>query len=275
MKTGITPFANDCFAFAAMAQKLIPLQNQYDIEFHDLEKLNQQALSNGADLLKVSFNILSGISGEYQLLPVGSCLGYDNGPKIIAGSSFKLSDLNQKTIGIPGKNTTAYMLLRIFAPGAKLEVECPYHELIPKVKSGDLDCALVIHESRFQLAEFGVEEIGDLFDLWSRETNSPLPLGGIVARRSLGPETLRSVTRDLQNSLSYADSHKDQALQFALSHSFKKDLSFVEKSIDLYVNDETRHVSNTGIRSIQSLISLGSQAGLIPSAHQDWLFDSH
>lgn len=273
MKAGITPFANDCFAFSAIEHKLIPLENQYEIEFQDLEALNRNALSEKGDLLKISFNILAEISDRYQLLPVGSCLGYDNGPKIIARSTFNLSDLKDKTIGIPGKNTTAYMLLRIFAPSAKLEIECPYQDLIPKVISGELDCALIIHESRFQLAEFGVKEIGDLFELWNQKTHSPLPLGGIVARRSLGEKTLASISRDLQNSLSYAHQYRDQVLRLAMAHSFKKELSFVEKNVDLYVNNETKQLSDSGIRSIQSLINLGSSAGLIPSIQNDWLFE--
>jgi len=272
ISTGITPFANDAFAFAALEKGLVKTDLEYSIFYKDLEELNQMSLKGLGDLNKISFNTLGKILDDYVLLPVGSCLGFNNGPKIIAKEKFSLSELKNKKIGVPGTNTTAYMLLKILAPHAAEEVIFPYQELTKKVMDGTIDCALTIHETRFQIEELGLSEVGDIFDLWTAKTDSPLPLGGVVARRSLGAEKISQITSDLQISLKIAHEDKNMALQFALDHSFKKDPGFVEKNVNLYVNDETMNLSEAGIKSLQSLLDLGHEAGMLPKPSKNWLF---
>ena len=233
ISTGITPFANDTFAFSALEKGLVKTDLNYSISYKDLEELNQMSLKGQGDVNKISFNTLGQILENYVLLPVGSCLGFNNGPKIISNGKFSLSDLKNKKIGVPGKNTTAYMLLKILAPHAAEEIVFPYHELTKKVLDGTIDCALTIHETRFQIEELGLSEVGDIFNLWTAKTDSPLPLGGIVAKRSLGVEKITQITSDLKNSLKIAQANRDMALSFSLEHSFKKELGFVEKNVDL------------------------------------------
>lgn len=273
IKTVITPFANDTFAFAALENGLIETDVNYEISYKDLEELNQLSLKSDGDLLKISFNTLGKILDNYVLLPVGSCLGYNNGPKIISKEKFDTSELKNKKIGIPGKNTTAYMLLKILLPNAAEEIVFPYHELTNAVNDGIVDCALTIHETRFQIEEQGMLEIADIFDLWTVQTDSPLPLGGVVAKRSLGDKTINNIVNDLRKSLEMARKNEDMAMNFSLRHSFKKDIDFVKKNVDLYVNDETFQLSHQGIKSIQSLLNLGFKKNLLPKPTNNWLFN--
>ncbi|MFK7827744.1 MAG: MqnA/MqnD/SBP family protein [Oligoflexales bacterium] len=272
ISTGITPFANDTFSFAAIEKGLVNAKHNYLISYRDIEELNQLALACQVDLIKISFNTLGKILDNYVLLPVGSCLGFNNGPKIIAKEKFSLSELKNKKIGVPGVNTTAYMLLKILTPHASEEMIFPYHELCNKVVDGTIDCALTIHESRFQIEELGLTEVSDIYELWTAKTDSPLPLGGLVARRSLGVKKLTEMTSDLQKSLKMAHSNKEMALNFAFDHSFKKDILFVEKNVDLYVNDESMNLSENGCKSLQSLLKLGHEAGMFPKPVKNWLF---
>ena len=271
--TNITPFANDTYAFAALEKGLVETKLNYSIFYMDIEKINKMSISGQGDLNKISFSTLGRILDNYFLLPVGSCLGYHNGPKIIAREKFNLYELEHKKIGIPGTNTTAYLLLKILAPQAAEELIFPYHDLLGRVLDGSIDCALTIHETRFQLEDRGLFEIGDLFRLWTAKTDLPLPLGGIAARKKLGEEKLRQISRDLQKSLEIGNENKKMAIDFALEHSYDKDPRLVKKNVGLYINEETRSLSPVGIKSIQTLLDLGNQAGIFPIPAKDWLFE--
>lgn len=268
---GITPFVNDTFAFVGIAKELIKTNLKYSTSYYDLEELNFRSIQEDGDILKISFNTLGKILDNYILLPVGSCLGFHNGPKIVAKRKFPLSELNNKRIGIPGTNTSSYMLFKLLTPAAREELIFPYQELPDQVLNDNVDCALTIHESRFQIEEMGLTEIGDLFDLWAERTAAPLPLGGIVAKRSLGAATISQIILDIKQSLLMANK-QNLGLNYAQEFSFNKDLRFIKKNIDLYVNEETLDLSSTGIGAIQTLLDLGYEAGFFPKPRHDWLF---
>ena len=274
ISVGITPFANDIYTFAALYQQKVKAHLVYDFSFLDIEQLNERSLKSLGDVNKVSFSTFGNILNDYTLLPVGSCLGMDNGPKIVASKKINLQDLKSLRLGIPGKKTTAYMLYKSLCPQAKLEIIFPYDNLIDALAAGECDAALLIHESRFQLKEFDLREIADLFDLWTNKTSAPLPLGGVVAKRSLGDKLLSKITDDFSRSLAYSRTKPDEAIDLVLEFSNQKSKELAQKNLDIYVTDESYQLSSKGIRAIQSLLDMGSQTGLLPKPISNWLFES-
>ena len=272
ISVGITPFANDIYAFNGLYRQKIDSKLNYEFEFLDIEQLNARSLKGLGDVLKVSFSAFAHVLDDYTLLPIGSCLGTGNGPKIVTKKGMNLAALTKLRLAIPGTQTTAYMLYKSLCPQAKEELCFPYHLLLDKLEHGECDAALLIHESRFQIEEKGLHELADLFELWDQKTQAPLPLGGIIAKRSLGKDTLASITNDLYKSLIYSRSHPKDAVNAVLEHSIQKDPELAKKNIDLYVTEDTFQLSETGTHAIQSLLNLGSQAGLLPPPKDHWLF---
>lgn len=275
ISVGITPFANDIFTFAGIYLKQISAEQSYQFNFLDIEELNKRSVNGIGHLNKISFSTLGRITDEYCLLPVGSCLGVHNGPKIVSRKDVRsLQDLKHLSLGIPGKQTTAYMLYRSLCPHAKTEHVYPYDDLINLVHSGDCDAALLIHESRFQLAEFELTELADLFDLWTTKTSAPLPLGGLVAKRSLGVKILADITKDICRSLEYSRTNPEESMKLVLEYSNQKSKNFAQKNLDHYISSETFQLSSTGIHAIESLLDIGHQAGLLPEPKDNWLFQN-
>ncbi|MCB9228144.1 MAG: hypothetical protein H6618_00895 [Deltaproteobacteria bacterium] len=272
IRTGITSFANDTFMFAALARQQAPSGLDYSILYEDLEELNQRALRAESDLLKVSFSILDRVSEDYILLPVGGCLIMSQGPQLIAREAFSPEELPSKRLGIPGHHTTAYLLLRMLFPAAAEELVFPYHELTERLLDQTIDCALTIHDSHFLNSSYQFKTIADLCNSWASETQGPLPLGGLIARRSLGKEILSKITRDLQSSLLDAWQNRGRAAQFAYEQSRVQNPEIIRKCIDLYVNDESMQLSPAGIRSIHHLLNPGGKKTQPGLTQQDWLF---
>ncbi|NRA47111.1 MAG: hypothetical protein HRU09_19350 [Oligoflexales bacterium] len=272
ISVGITPFANDIFAFTGLYQKEVASKLSYDFSFLDIEQLNQRSLVGMGDVNKVSFSTLGRVLNEYALLPVGSCLGEDNGPKIVSLKKHNLQDLGKLRLGIPGIQTTAYLLYRSLCPQAGKELVFPYHELLSKLKTGECDAVLLIHESRFQIEDQGCSELADLFELWFDQTKAPLPLGGLIAKRSLCNELISMLIDDISASLAYSRSHQDKAMDSILAFSAQKDRSMAQKNLDLYVTKDTYQLGQGGINGIASLLNMGYKAGLLPKPEQQWLF---
>ncbi len=256
----ITPIPNDTFLFSPWIQnevgslKVIPT-------YADTEQINKHVLDGkGADLCKVSFHILPRALDDYVVLPIGSAIVKGTGPKIVAKKQINLSEIPTKTIAVPGKNTTAYLLASTLLPKFYKTKEVPYSEIIQQVSQGEVDCGLLIHESTFHIKEAGLLEVFHLADLWQEKTNDlPLPLGGLIAKRSLGHEKISEIVKTLRMSLETSYKSYEKHLQFALQKSQSKNLNVIKKSIDFWINQETREMSPHGKKSIETLLCLGNQ----------------
>lgn len=262
---GFSPCPNDTFMFYPLVHHLVDTGGlSYKERLEDVETLNQLALKGILDVSKVSYHALGHIRDEYALLRAGSALGRGCGPLLVASDNLDPCDLRGRTIAVPGRYTTALLLLRLFDPSLTNFIVMPFNEIMDAVLQGNADAGLIIHESRFTYQGYGLHKLLDLGEWWETETGLPIPLGGIVARRSLGAETIAAVERALQSGVEYARSHPDQAAHYIGQHAQEMSAEVCAAHIDLYVNDFSRDLGDEGIRAITHLLQRAEQAGIIP-----------
>ncbi|MFN0065635.1 MAG: MqnA/MqnD/SBP family protein [Chlamydiales bacterium] len=220
--------------------------------FADIEQLNQWALAKKYPLIKLSIACYKEVSAYYELLPVGTALGFHVGPKIIAKESFALEELPYKRIAIPGRNTTAHLLLQKLCPEPLEKHFCLYHEIAQLIETGQVDAGLIIHESRFTFTNNGFCEIVDLGEVWHEKFGLPLPLGGLALQRN---HPLRSaIIETIRHSYDYAYAHKEETLPFVLQHAQEIKEAVIQEHIETYVTKESRSLSQEGVRAIHCLI---------------------
>ena len=243
---GISPCPNDTFIFGALINDWV--QHQLPFEeciFEDVEYLNQAAIAQKLDVVKISYFAYSRISKDYQLLRSGGALGKNCGPILISisGANKPKSD---STIAIPGVNTTANLLLSLALPECTNKLEMLFSEIEDAVLKGDVDFGLIIHESRFTYEEKGLFKVLDLGEYWEEKTKSPLPLGGIAVKRSL-PNVLKlAINNSIRSSIEYAMKNKDQVLAYAKNYAQEMDEDVMMNHIELYVNEYSMDVGEQG-----------------------------
>jgi 1,4-dihydroxy-6-naphthoate synthase len=251
-----SPCPNDTFLFHAWVQRLVPSALEISPVFGDIEQLNEWALEGRYPVTKISTACLPQVTHLYRLLPVGSALGFNCGPKIIAKTPFSLSELSSKRVAVPGKHTTAHCLLNLFAPSPHKKHFCLFHETADLIDNGAVDAGVIIHEQRFTFKQKGFVEIADLGELWHQHTALPLPLGSIVVRKDVGDDAFEEISHSLKSSLEYAWNHPHASEHYVSMHSQEKDLVVIKKHIQTYVNAETLQLSAQGYEAIQQLIPI-------------------
>ncbi len=262
---GFSPCPNDTFMFYPLVHNLVDTGDLvYRERLEDVETLNQLALKGELDVSKVSYHALGHIRDQYVLLRSGSALGRGCGPLLVATDRINPADLRGKTIAVPGRYTTAKLLLRLFDPELDNFIVMPFNEIMDAVLSGNVDAGLIIHESRFTYHGFGLHKLLDLGEWWEGETGLPIPLGGIVARRSLGVETIAAVERALKAGVEYARAHPAEAARYISEHAQEMSPEVCTAHIGLYVNDFSNDLGDEGVQAITCLLQRAEQAGLIP-----------
>jgi 1,4-dihydroxy-6-naphthoate synthase len=265
LSLGFSPCPNDTFMFYPLVHGLVDTGGLvYRERLEDVETLNQLALAGELDVSKVSYHALGHIRDQYALLRSGSALGRGCGPLLVAADRIDPADLHGKTIAVPGRYTTAKLLLRLIDPSLDQFIIMPFNEIMDAVLSGKADAGLIIHESRFTYQGFGLHKLLDLGEWWEGETGLPIPLGGIVARRSLGTDTIAAVDRALRAGVEYARSHPDEAARYIREHAQELSPEVCAAHIDLYVNDFSTDLGDEGIRAISCLLERAERAGIIP-----------
>ena len=264
---GFSPCPNDTFMFYPLVHGLVDTGGLvYRERLEDVETLNQLARAGELDVSKVSYHALGHIRDEYALLRTGSALGRGCGPLLVALKKSDPYALRGKTIAVPGRYTTALLLLQLFDPTLENFIIMPFNEIMDAVLSGCVDAGLIIHESRFTYHGFGLHKLLDLGEWWEGETGLPLPLGGIVARRSLGAETIAAVERALKAGVEYARSHPDEAACYISEHAQEMSHEVCAAHVGLYVNDFSTNLGEEGVRAITCLLQCAEQAGIIPAS---------
>ncbi len=262
---GFSPCPNDTFMFYPLVHNLVDAEGiSYRERLEDVETLNQLALAGELDVTKVSYHALGHIRDHYALLRSGSALGRGCGPLLVASESFDPARLRGKTIAVPGRYTTALLLLKLFDPQLDTFIVMPFNEIMDAVLCGTVDAGLIIHESRFTYGGFGLHKLLDLGEWWEQETGLPIPLGGIVARRTLGPEIITAVERALRAGVDYARTNPDQAARYIGEHAQEMSRDVCAAHIGLYVNDFSADLGDEGERAITCLMGRAAEAGLIP-----------
>ncbi len=250
---GFSPCPNDTFIFESIINERIDTEGlNFDILVSDVEQLNKLSFQGKLDITKLSFNAFAHCFSEYVLLNSGSALGKECGPLLISNPG---TILNSKSkIGIPGKYTTANLLLDISKPDYTNKIEMIFSDIEKQILLGKIDAGLIIHENRFTYHHKGLIKILDLGDFWLRETGLPLPLGGIVIRRTL-PYLIKSkVERVLCRSIKYALENRQVSLDFVRHHAQQMKLEIINSHIDLYVNNYSISLEKEGRKAVELLL---------------------
>ncbi len=268
MKIAFSPCPNDTFVFHAWVHGLIPGAPKLDVTYADIDITNYLALQpNGPEVLKISYAALPWVLSQYALVPCGGALGRGCGPLVLTanGSDIDPAQLAGKRVAVPSERSTAYLLFRLWMAqhvpnGVEIHV-MPFHEIMPAVRDGKIDAGLVIHEARFTYPSYRLTLLADLGEWWEAETSLPIPLGAIIAHRSLDRE---AITRWTRASVEYAWTHPEASQDYILQHAQEMDLKVAQAHIDLYVNQFTADLGEEGYAAIESLLGKAAEEGLVP-----------
>lgn len=258
MTLGYSPCPNDTFIFHGLASGAVNWPGGLDITLADVEELNNMALGGKLDIVKVSVAAAAGILDEYVLLRSGGAMGYGVGPILVAGQECALSDLDGKTVAIPGSKTTANLLFGLCCKEAGITVrlkEMVFDEVMPAVSSGEADAGVVIHEGRFTFRELGMTRILDLGAWWEQYTGLPIPLGAIAIRRSLGAKVALRMNEAIRQSLLLARQNPDVAKSYIKQHAQEMDDGVIREHIDTFVTDYSLDVGEAGVDAVERLLA--------------------
>jgi len=264
LSLAISPCPNDTYIFDALIHNRIDLEGlKFDYQLHDVETLNKMAMSGGIDLIKVSFFTYLLLQQNFILLDSGSALGFGNGPILISKNDYSMEDLPRLTVAIPGQYTTAHMLFRIASPRVKKKEFMLFSEIEDAILTGKVDAGVIIHENRFTYEQKGLKKILDLGKYWEQLTGSPIPLGGIIARKGLGYNMINKLNRIMFRSVDYAFKHPLEAMPFVKEHAQEMNEDVMQKHIHLYVNENTLSLGTGGKVAIAKLQQIAREKGLI------------
>ncbi|MER0447361.1 1,4-dihydroxy-6-naphthoate synthase [Streptomyces sp. Edi4] len=274
LKIAFSPCPNDTFVFDAWAHGRVPGAPALDVTFADIDITNGMAERGEFDVLKVSYAVLPWILDEYALLPCGGALGRGCGPLVLTREP--ATDLTGKVVAVPSEKSTAYLLFRLWAadvlPGGVGEVVVmPFHEIMPAVRDGKVDAGLVIHEARFTYQNYGLHCLADMGEYWETATGLPIPLGAIIAKRSLGADTLRRLAESARASVRLAWDDPEASRPYVHEHAQEMDPAVADRHIGLYVNEFTADLGEDGYAAVRGLLTRAAAEGLVPALGPDAL----
>lgn len=262
---GYSPCPNDTFIFYALVHGKVKVPGvSFREQLEDVETLNRMALEGRLDFTKISYHALGHLREQYALLRSGGALGRGCGPLVVARPGTKLADLKNGFIAVPGKLTTAYLLLRLFDPTIKNVTIMTFDRIMDAVSTGEAIAGLIIHESRFTYPLYKLEKLLDLGEWWEQYSGLPIPLGGILGKRSLGRDKLLAVEEGIRSSLQYARTHTDEVMDYCRQHSQEMDEVVMKSHIDLYVNDFSLNLGQEGLKAVWKLFAEAEARGVFP-----------
>lgn len=269
---GFSPCPNDTFIFDALVNQKIDTGNyQFDIHLEDVQTLNQWAIEGKLDLSKISYGVLPLVLDQYILLKAGGALGKGVGPLLISKQQISNAQeiINHKTVAIPGINTTAHLLFSLAYPQARKKSFALFSAIENLVTKGESDLGVIIHENRFTYEEKGLKKVIDLGEFWEKQTGLPIPLGGIVAKRTLDNSTLNEIDTLIKKSISFAFNNYPNIADYVKTHSQEMSEKVMRQHIDLYVNDFSIDLGDQGKAAVKKLLEVYSELHAEPiSKHQ-------
>ena len=264
-----SPDADDAFMFWAMAAGKIDTDGRrYIHELGDIESLNRRALAGELEVTAVSLHAYAYLADRYALLAHGASIGDRYGPRIVAREPAPRDPraaLRGRLIAIPGELTTAALTLRLYQPDVR-QVIVPFDHIEDHVAAGKSDAGLLIHEGQLTFGDRGLHLWTDMGEWWHGETGFPLPLGGNVVRRDLGPDLMRAIARDLKASIEYGLAHRAEALAHAQGYSRGLDAARTDRFVGMYVNAYTVDYGELGRRAVAELLRRAHAARIVPHA---------
>jgi 1,4-dihydroxy-6-naphthoate synthase len=261
-----SPDSDDAFMFYALAAGKIDTEGlTYVHELQDIESLNQRAMRGELEVTAVSIHAYAYLSDRYSLLPHGASMGDRYGPRLVARQPADRSEVKGKRIAIPGPLTSAYLALQLYEPDFT-PVFTPFDAIEDAVVNGEVDMGLLIHEGQLTFAERGLHLVADMGEWWFQETGLPLPLGGNVVRKDLGPDLTKKISRHLRDSIAYGLQHRVGALDHAMQYARGLDRSKADTFVGMYVNDWTLDYGDRGRQAVRLFLQRGVEAGLVKNS---------
>ncbi len=267
LSLAFSPSPNDCFIFDAIVNRRVDLEGlEFSVTLADVEALNRAAFAGDAAITKLSFHAYAYCAGRYVLLDAGSALGRNCGPLLISKRAISRDEVaaGAVRVAIPGRYTTANLLMGLAFPAATSKTEVLFSDIEASVAEGRHDAGLIIHENRFTYEQKGLRKVIDLGEFWEAETGAPIPLGGIVIRRDLPDGVKQAVNRVLRASVEYAFAHPDASRPYVRAHAQEMSEEVMYKHIDLYVNQYSVDLGPDGRRAVDVLFERGRATGTIP-----------
>jgi 1,4-dihydroxy-6-naphthoate synthase len=272
LSLGFSPCPNDTFIFEALVHGRVDTEGvTFDWFLADVEELNRRAMEGSVDVTKMSFHAYAVAAANYLILDSGSALGHNNGPLVVSRHKMYPDELENALIAIPGKYTTANLLFSIFWPGASRKREYIFSDIPEAVMSGEVDAGLIIHETRFTYLSLGLKKVADTGQYWEKMTGMPVPLGGIVVRRSVNEEIAGKVSRSIRRSIEYAWADPSASVDFIRRNAREIDSAVTMEHISLFVNDFSLSLGKDGKAAIERLYSVARERNVI-SAMPDRIF---
>jgi 1,4-dihydroxy-6-naphthoate synthase len=259
-----SPDSDDAFMFYALAKGKVDTRGlTFKHVLDDIETLNRKAIDGAYEVTAVSFHAYYKIKHRYRLMTAGASVGDGYGPIIVAKRALSRDELDDVTVAVPGELTTAFLVFRLYAPGARWKV-MPFDKIQDEVAAGNIDAGLLINEGQLTYREQNLHRVQDLGEWWKMETGLPLPLGGNALRRDLDKDTANKCCDVLHDTVQYALDHRKEALDYALEYARGMDRKKADKFVGMYVNGYTLELGKAAEDAVALLFKLGHDAGVIP-----------
>ena len=273
IRVGHSPDADDAFMFYGIKYGKVKTHGMKLVDvIEEIESLNQRALKSELEVTAMSLHAYAYAAKNYDIMTCGVSMGDGYGPIVVAKKTLTPSPLPLKgrgqgegySIAVPGRLTTAYLLLKLWNNNWKEIQFLPFDQIIPAVKKGSVDAGLIIHEGQIRFEEFGLKKLIDLGEWWQKKTKLPIPLGIDAVRKDLGRPLGKKLTRILRDSIQYALDHRKPAIQYALKYGRGMKAGIADRFVGMYVNDWTIDMGTKGQRAVRELLKRGAKAGFIP-----------
>ncbi len=261
LSLAFSPCPNDTFIFDALVNHKIDTKGfEFDVQLEDVQTLNEWALQQKTDITKISYGVLPLLTDKYTLFESGGALGKGVGPLLIAKSEMDLNKLNNERIAIPGVNTTAHMLFSLAFPHAHNKVFKVFNEIEDAILNEEVDAGVIIHENRFTYQEKGLHKLMDLGDYWETQTQLPIPLGGIIAKKTLDISVITEIDNLIKQSVEYSFKNNYECLSnYVKLHAQEMSEHVMRQHIDLYVNNFSVALGNDGRKAVEKLLEVYRQ----------------
>lgn len=259
-----SPDSDDAFMFYGLATNKLETEGlKFEHTLKDIQTLNEDAKNGVFDVTAISFHAYAYVSDKYALLPHGASIGDKYGPILVSKEPRDAADIGKMKIAVPGELTSAFLALRLFNPDFEYTI-VPFDRIIDSVQRGDVDAGLLIHEGQLFYKQMGLDKVLDLGEWWFEKTGLPLPMGGNVIRRDLGPELMKQVSKHLHRSIMYSMENREDALSYAMQ--FARDMApeLADRFVAMWVNDLTLDYGERGREGVRRLLREGVDAGIIP-----------
>ncbi len=261
-----SPDSDDAFMFYGLAtNKLDTGALHFTHLLKDIQTLNEEATRGTYDVTAISFHAYAYVADKYALLPHGASIGDNYGPIVVSREPAIPEDIANLKIAVPGKLTSAFLALRLFNADFKYEI-VPFDKIIDAVLNGSCDAGLLIHEGQLFYPRKGLHKVLDLGEWWHQRHGLPLPMGGNVIRRDLGPELIREVSNLLRESIRYSLTHREDALQYAMQFARDMDPALADRFVGMWVNELTLDYTDRGREAVRRLLEEGYEKGIIPNS---------